>query len=282
MEERRELTMKKSTRILLIVVLCLLLIGCTARKGLIAGYTYENAHRYHAGGGAITQQVTVLDVSWIEGKVNIDYHNGDDIRISETASRSLKDDWQVHWLVDGNTLYVKYAASGFSTTANLEKQLTLLLPEGLQLKDANISVVSADMDVRALQADTIKLNTVSGKVFAGINTADKLTIDSVSGDLQVDAYRLRQVDLSTVSGDASLQLAHAPEKIKSDAVSGDVTVYLPEGTGFTAELDSVSGKVGGDMPMVSEGKNRYTAGNGECRIDVESVSGDVKVNELNR
>lgn len=261
--ERRETKMKKKLLILLLIVLivCLLAVTVAVRGGSIhgisiGGYTYDHAERYNAGDAQLSGRVSELDVSWIAGGVNIDVHSGSDVRLSETADRALKEDEMLRWWLDGEKLCVKYAASGFRGSDMLNKQLTILLPEGWLLDEADINVVSADVQAEGLAADVVRMNSVSGDVYAVAQSA-------------------RKISISTVSGNATVEAAQ-PEKLEVSTVSGDAHICLPEDTGFTADVSTISGSVSGTLPMQRQ-DGRYISGDGHCRIDISTVSGDVKM-----
>lgn len=251
--------MKKPVRILLIIVLCLVLIAISVPGGFsFNDYNYDNASRYTAGGCEIDRRVKNIDVSWISGKVNMEQHSGDEIILSETASRKLKEAEELHWLLDGDTLYVKYARSGNHYSSRLDKELTLLLPEDLLLDDVAITAVSA-------------------QISADLPAAGDVSLQSVSGTADVTFRQTENVRINTVSGDLLLCFATAPESIDADAVSAGMTVLLPESTGFTAELNSVSGRIGGELLEGAADVKAYTRGNGECSIRMDSVSGEMRL-----
>lgn len=50
-----------------------------------------------------------------------------------------------------------------------------------------------------------------------------------------------------------------------------VIIFLPEDTGFKAEMNSVSGSVKGSFAMEREGEDEYVYGDGRCEIDVNPV-----------
>lgn len=272
--------MKKPALILLLMILCLLLCSCTSNGISIGGYTYDDHARYTAGGASISGKVEELDISWVEGKVSIAYHDGDEIVLSETAGRKLAQDEELRWWLDGSKLYVKYAASGFNGTEQLDKQLNVLLPVELKLDKATASVVSAGIQTGALAADTINLQTVSGSIDAAVKAAGKLNISAVSGEVSVQVDQLNELEATTVSGALLLRFANVPEKIQANGVSGSVSIRLPENAGFTAEVESVSGDVSGSLPMVSQGEDRYVGGDGQCRISVSTISGDVRLDKM--
>ena len=247
--------MKKTIAMLLVIALGLLLAACS-----VSGYTYPDSRRYTAGGATVTGRVEKLDVSWIAGEVNIGYHKGESVVFSEQSARSLKEEQELRWWLDGDTLCIKYAQSGFRSSANLNKELTVLLPEGMKLSNMDINMVSADLLAENVQTDLLRINTVSGSV-------------------NLTAERADRVEVNSVSGDQLLRFERAPQRLDADAVSGDVTLLLPENAGFTAELNTVSGRVSGSMPMQKNG-DRYTHGDGASRIHVHTVSGDLQMDAI--
>lgn len=287
--------MKKTALILLLTALCVLLCSCGS-----VGYVYTDADDYTAGGASIHQRVEDIDINWLDGSVRVDYHGGSDIIISETSDRSLKRDTELHWQVDGRKLYVKYAASGFRALPNLNKQLTVLLPETLRLDDLKITVASAGVEADGINADEIhlqsasgrialrqvghaeeiKVDTASGGVAVAAGDTDSLKINTASGQVIVDAIQADEVKVNTASGAVTLQFSDAPDRISADSVSGNVTIRLPREAGFTADVDSLSGTVRCQQDADKRGDDTYVYGNGHCRIEADTVSGNLQV-EIN-
>jgi DUF4097 and DUF4098 domain-containing protein YvlB len=202
--------------------------------------------------------------------------------------------------VDGRKLYVKYAASGFRALPNLNKQLTVLLPETLRLDDLKISVASGEVEADGINADEIHLQSASGRialrqvghaekirvetasggVAVAAGDADSLKINTASGQVIVNAIQADEVSVNTASGAVTLQFADAPDRIDADSVSGNVTIRLPREAGFTADVDSLSGVVRCQQDADRRGDDTYVYGNGRCRIEADTVSGNLLV-EIN-
>jgi len=273
---------KRTILSLLLIILILTLCSCANNGGIVSlgGYTYDNASKYTSGGAQITSHVDTLDVNWIEGQVKLAFHNGKDILISETSRRSLDNSAELRWYLDGNTLYIKYAESGFKAHQSLGKELTVLLPRAMELDSVKLSVVSADVKTEPLSADDVVIHSVSGNLHVGIDRAERLDLNNVSGEVSVNAARVDEVKANTVSGNVTLEIACIPDRITANSTSGDVIIRLPEDAGFTAKLSSVSGDMRGNMPMQSQGGKRYTAGNGRCTINADTVSGDLQLDSL--
>lgn len=256
--------MKKSTRILLIIALTLLLIFISV-PGLMKNslYRYDDASRYTAGESEITGKISAIDIDWVSGDIAVARYDGDRIILKETSSRRLKASEQVHWLVDDGTLYVRFVRSGTRYSRLLGKELTLLLPEDLQLEDIHIITVTSDVE-------------------GDLPAAAEVILQGVSSNMDVTFAETKAVEVDTVSGDLTLRFPVAPESISADAVSADITIQLPQEAGFTAELDSISGDLAGRLLDSAASGKHYVRGDGACRIDADAVSGNLTIDPYTR
>ena len=117
-----------------------------------AGYSYEHADRYQAGGSEIAGTVRNLDIGWINGKVRLAYRSGTAVSLSETSDRPISGDMQLRWWLDGDTLRIRYAKAGFRQMMmnTQQKVLEVALPEGVRLGDVTIGATSADVAIPSL------------------------------------------------------------------------------------------------------------------------------------
>ena len=249
--------MKKRTAIIFIAVaVCLaLVIGAIKRIG------YADGDRYAAGNARISDEVKAIDINWVSGKVSVAAYDGDEILLTEEADRQLPEEKQMHWLLDGDTLRVQYTGPRAFRMNNAHKELTVLLPEDLLLDEVNINVVSAGLDVEDINAEVLHINTVSGQVRA-------------------ECSRVEEAKANSVSGGVHLLFERAPGKITADSVSGSLKISLPGDAGFEAEMDSVSGRVNSSFDLERKDDDTYVYGNGRCRIDANTVSGKLTLDEL--
>lgn len=161
---------------------------------------------------------------------------------------------------------------------------------------ARLGTISAE----GLLADVVgpgQVSTVSGSVVTD-GTRGTLVAKSVSGDLVVRGHvgdlrvnsvsgsvtasgRLGQAQVTVVSGAVTLDLESAVG-VRSQTVSGDVTVRLPEGLGVGVAATSVSGRVvvdgeahRGEGPVT--GSVSVERGDAACRITSRTVSGHLTV-----
>ncbi len=277
--------MKKSTitTAALVVILAALAVCAWLMFGgsFSGGLTYANADKYTAGDTKISASVENLDVDWTEGRVNIEYHSGSGVSVSETADKALSEDNKLRWWLDGSTLRIRYAKPGFRMSGSLNKVLTVSLPEGSVLKTADIGSTSGDLNIPALAADEIRLASTSGDITAVTDTK-KLTVSATSGDVHVrqDA-EIDTVTVSSTSGSAACELAGA-KNVSMDSSSGGLSLAVT-GSVETVKLSSTSGNIYPDLASAGKAEISSTSGSVNGRVaaftdlKIGSTSGSVTV-----
>ena len=116
------MTKSKTFTVALIVVLILLAASAWLMFGrTAAGMSYPDADKYTVGNTTVTRPVNNLYVDWTSGQVNIEYHDGTGVIVSETANRELSEDDRLRWWLDGDTLRIRFARPGFRISVNLDK-----------------------------------------------------------------------------------------------------------------------------------------------------------------
>jgi DUF4097 and DUF4098 domain-containing protein YvlB len=149
---------------------------------------------------------------------------------------------------------------------NARMDLEVAVPTNLQVA---ASSVSGDVSVTGAQGD-VRANTVSGDVRLDRLHARSVKANTVSGDLEV------RVDEFTGQGDLSF-----------NTVSGDLTLYVPKNFDADLSMSSVSGDVNSDfaltvgsMSRMRRGSVEARIGNGGRRLDVHTVSGNLRLRAI--
>ncbi|MBD0320344.1 MAG: DUF4097 family beta strand repeat protein [Gemmatimonadetes bacterium] len=184
---------------------------------------------------------------------------------------------------DGVTLCVVYPTSGgrgridsgdhCSQNGNLKDppqvDFTVRVPAGVRFVGRT---VQGDVRAEALRSP-VRASTVSGSV--DVRTSEEAQASSVSGDLRVSMGRLPR------SG-----------TLRFSTVSGDVRLTLPASVGAELRLNTLSGEIDSEFPLMvtargsRNGGSRVrigqkveaTLGRGGPTIDINTVSGDVELN----
>lgn len=234
--------MKKSTILMILLIVCIVTAGAAAvlLLGTQMRITYADAEKYTAGETTLNASVENLDIHWVDGRVNIAYHAENTVTITETAQRNITEDMAVRWWMDGSTLRIQYAKSGFGLMKNLNKELTVTLPEGLKLKKAEIFGTSSDLNVPGITADELKLESTSGEIYAA-GSAQKVTLASTSGNIRGILEGAEEIAATATSGNISLTQSGTVKTMTAASTSGNISMAAEEAG--TLSAGATSGKI---------------------------------------
>ena len=279
----------KSNLLKLIAAVCvvaLLVSGVMVLfKSVHIGLNYANAEKYTAGGAEIDGAVKNLDIDWVDGEVNIAYHAKGTVEIAETAPRAISEDEALRWWLDGDTLRIQYAKSGFSlrklfSFKSKSKTLTVTLPEGVELGDVGIDVTSGDLSIKQSgTTERMELKSTSGNIDAELSDVGDLIVDVTSGDIKVEGGTVTKASVDSTSGKINVNLT-AFDDLKIKATSGNITAALPSNPGYRAEVDTTSGSFDYTVALTRDGK-AYTCGDGSAHLKIDSTSGNVRLTDVN-
>jgi DUF4097 and DUF4098 domain-containing protein YvlB len=180
------------------------------------------------------------------------------------------------------------AASGAIRVEKIERDA--------QLKTASGSISANDV------GDDVRISTASGNVSVS-NTKGDVRINALAGTIQVERPGGR-VEADTASG--AVEIQGASNDVKAHAASGRVSVQgnpgansywelktvsgsvllkVPAAANFHLSAQAVSGEIRTDIPIMIEeqGKRilRARMGSGGARVDVQTVSGEIRVSGSN-
>lgn len=173
--------------------------------------------------------------------------------------------------------------------------------DGCTAKEFSVNSTSGDLLLTALKGKALAANTVSGKIsLSNAVIEEDLSAHSVSGGMQLSGVSAQTAHVETVSGDAryegraqefygdsvsaglNARLQNCPKVLDMNAVSGKLTLGIPENNGFYADYSSISGSFSSDFPvtggLAKSGKALY--GDGRCDFSFSTTSGDIRIEEL--
>ena len=295
-----------------VVLLCTVIITSTGMFNAAGIGGYANAEQYTAGAAEIAEPVKNLDVNWTSGKVILAYHAENTVLVREEVSRELSPDDQMQWWLEGDTLHIQFTKPGIRWNLP-EKILTVTLPEGTELENARIHTTSGDMEIPALKAKELTLESTSGDINVSADafktavstTSGDQTIrlagetggvaaDSTSGSIVLETGKIVEIEAATTSGGVQVTAEEAEQvlaastsgkidvslgKVKDleiNATSGNIRAALPDNPGFTARVNTTSGDITCEIPASKDG-NKYVCGDGSANVKIDATSGDVRI-----
>lgn len=266
---------------ILALILLSILIGGIAGNGISLGYSEFiglPGGTEASSGEADSQIIRNIDIRWVGGKIILrrDSESQRTITFQEEGSHNGP---QMAYRVDGDTLIIAYAKEstwsfGINQTI-ADKTLTVTVPYFWDSENITINSVSAEVDLKDMLGEELDLVTVSGDVTVSDSGFNSVEIEAVSGDVKYIGSFL-EFQVETVSGNCEITTTTECDEIELETVSGNLKLYLPESTGFSLSMDSVSGSLVTDIATTSTG-GRKVYGDGHCLIASESVSGNIYI-----
>jgi lia operon protein LiaG len=250
-----------------------------------SGFSY-NDDNYKVGEGEVSNnQVKEIEVNWTAGEVKIvpyigDGTDSDVITFTEESGTKLEERYEMRYKVEDGVLKIMFAKPNVKFQGifkSLDKDLVINVPIGTALTDVTIDTISANIDLESITVQNkFDLETISGDIDGALLTADVMDAETVSGKIRWNEADFASVSADTVSGEINGSFLAMPTSIKMETVSGAMTLGLPENDGFNVEYDKVSGNFDCEF-NVQVNKDMATYKNGEAKIKLETVSGNMKI-----
>ena len=227
----------------------------------------------------ISSQVCNLELEWVAGSITIqpDEHVHS-IHVTEyTPSGS---DYETVMQQSGQTLKIKFSKesvkfSGFSINANVSKDLIITVPADWSCNSIEIDAAATEVEIHNIRMKELDFDGASGNLILDNCDIEELDIDTASGDVEFSGV-LNELDFDAASARFDGEFHNIPQKLNLDAMSGNMTLVLPENSGFSLELDTMSGSFDSDFTFQVHG-DTYVCGSGDCKITVSTMSGDVSI-----
>ena len=220
-----------------------------------------------------------LKVDWVSGSIRVEPADVKTITFSESEPRDGR--YQLRWELKEHTLKISFCDDSltdwhhFSINANLEKDLTVLVPRDFALDSLEVDSASATLEVKDLTIRDVEVDSASGECHFDGCTVEQLDVDTASGDIRFQGS-LDVLDCEGASASIYAVLDNVPSRISVDTMSGDLDLTLPENAGDTLKLDAMSSAFRSDFDTTLK-NGQHISGDGSCRIDVNAMSGDVTI-----
>lgn len=150
-------------------------------------------------------------------------------------------------------------------------------------EEVRAETLSGDIRIRA-GAGKVAAETASGSITI-LGVSGEVRAETMSGNIELEAGKLDEADLATVAGNVECRCDLSPGgRLTAEAVSGSVTLDLPDGVNASFTLETFNGSIessiGGQVRRPGK-ENRYgpgrslefTMGDGEGSVDVSVFNG---------
>src|SRR5882724_5293874 len=180
------------------------------------------------------------------------------------------------------------AASGAIRVEKIERDVQLTTASGSVSasdigNDVRVSSASGSVTVSNTRGD-VRVNALSGFIRVS-NPGGRIEADTASGEVEIQGAA-KDVKSHAASGRVSVQGNPGADSYwELKTVSGTVLLKVPASANFHLSAQAVSGEIRTDIPIMIEeqGKRvlRARMGSGGARVDVQTVSGEIRVSGSN-
>ncbi len=251
------------TRIVCYSIVFFLLLGLLVMGIRSNGFSFE----WSIGDGTQVEGEMTFDaanirkiaIDWAAGSVDIRASDTDQIIVSEVLPEGSK--YKMTYTVSGDTLHLSYSDAvfsiGFGQWNMPKKDLIIAVPQDWVCEELEIDGAALEIGILAL-------------------TVKQLDLDGAACKLNYTGF-LERVDIDGAAAEVTLNCYGPISQVNMDGASCKLELYLPEGSGFRAQLEGLSCKFRSDLPYTMR-EDAYCYGNEHCRIQADGVACSVTVN----
>lgn len=149
----------------------------------------------------------------------------------------------------------------------------------------DLDLGSGRTELKQVKASTLRIDSGSGGVSGDqLSVSESLDLDAGSGRAILRKLSAKRAKMDLGSGGLEAEFLTNIDDLRIDSGSGSVTLYLPESVGAELDIDTGSGGISSDFPIVAKHTERGhlsgTLGDGKGRISVDAGSGTVRIRKL--
>jgi len=251
-------------------------------------------------------------IDWTSGRVSIEPHDGNDIRITEFSIRELRDNQIFSVNTQDGTLRVDFSERRGGGWNMPSKRLEVLIPRHFEnFDDFSVRTVSGRIYISGLNATNLNVHTTSGRVEASRVSVHELYVNTTSGRIEIDGANTFSTNLRTVSGRIEVRDSNAqdlttrttsgrhylsgafgevtarstsgrleiessivPESLYANATSGRIAVTVPNIDPISVSYSITSGRFSSEIPIISHS-------GAEAQFNLSSTSGRITIYAAN-
>jgi len=265
---------KKIIYIIPIIIFMLFINGCSS-KTIIDPYQYDDTN-YKTGNMTFTENVAKINVDWIVGDIIIDKSETEEVIIREDIDVNINDSLKMHYYLNNSLLDIKFCGNLEKINYNFKiKKLYIYLPSDF-LGMININNISADITINNVTIYNLNIKNVSGDIDIEKVLMDKLDIDNTSGSILLFYSSINYIEINSISGTIGLSYDTKPIEVAINSTSGGISIYISEKENIAFRFETVSGSFKTNL-QYTKNQNKYTFNEGTLVLDIETVSGYLKV-----
>jgi len=148
-----------------------------------------------------------------------------------------------------------------------------------KIQAGKVSAASGHISINDTQLQTGNITTASGNIMMRDGRGGELKCVTASGNIKLE-INAEAYDCSTASGNIKVKATGTPKKATLNTASGNAMFGLENATGVDAMVKTMSGNAKiawKDETRITAKKGTFRYGDGACKVNVKSVSGNINV-----
>lgn len=276
------MTARTSLPVLTTLLMLLFFASCiriNPPDNAVTSFGDKDLSAYTLGGGSISQQIGEIDVEWLDGDITIEYYDGSEVLLSETADKPLDSLTTLCYRVAHNELSVCYSKCRKhekGQTDSLNKRLLIRLPQGTRLDDVSVDGVNVTLNMRGIDCKDIDVDGVDMTLNLADMSCGSISADGVNAALDLREVRCKELDVDGVEAHILAVFSQLPDEISADGLSATVSLSVPEDAGFTIEMDGLAKELTSDFP-VSHKDGKDIIGDGRCSVNMDGMNSQLVI-----
>ena len=206
---------------------------------------------------------THIDIDVANGHVEIKPWDQPDIRIECQAKVYRKDqrDDARRFFIENSYFSVENQRLRFSTQSKWMKVDTIIFvprssyekaiirtfngkitAEKMDVQDFKTKTANGKISLREMTTDKLEAETANGKIMIQNSKAKRLAAETMNGQIDV-VGSYHTVDLQSFNGNVNCTLENTGDTVHIKAVTGNIHLFIPDGTGVEGECKSNFGNI---------------------------------------
>lgn len=236
--------------------------------------------------------LTALNAKIIKVKSNSGDVDVLELEAEEIETKASSGDITAGSIAAIGTIYMKASSGDISIDEALSEKADISASSGRiavgrlrTTENLRIHASSGRINAEELEGRTISVDASSGRINIEQMTAEDVNVEASSGDITVLHLTAEYADFDASSGKTMVSFTALNGDLNVKSSSGDVSIELPSGTAFSADLKASSGKIRSDFRLLTDvsgdRKNeiRGDANGGGHVLRVKASSGDITIFE---
>ncbi len=264
----------KKRNILVLFLMIVFLVACSNNE-VNQEYQYDDSNYSFGNISFNNEGITKVTIDWLVGNIIVTKSDNNELIVREEKDTVLNDDYKFRYLLQNDTLDVKFTKSFSNLQYDFKmKNLYLFVPSYVQEIEMNIH--NAEVKCDNINLEILNINGVNADVSLSKTNVKKLNIITESKDILLFNNEFEDVLIKTKQASIGLSVNDTIKTIDVITDNGDISLYVNTDYQFAIQFDTLSGQLV-TKKEYTQINNRYVFNGEKVTFNVKTNSGNLKI-----